>query len=476
MTLLQQVLDNALMYPDVNAFCYLNEESVLCNVTYREVLAKVEECRRKYLDQAYSRIGIISTNSIEMLCNIWGAMATGKTVALLDPLMSIDDIIGNIKMTELDLIIRSEDIAEIDSQLYENIDGIKVVELVKDSSGCENIKVDELNKEWKEGEIILFTSGTSANSKGVVSDAIAVYGSKEAHEKIIYFEQGELTMVPVPLHHGFGFAITNFYFGARALIFITTMKSLARDMKKVQPRVLAIVPSGAEFLLKKKMITSELHAVILSGSYCSVELAERIREHGVLVQNRYGSSEIACAMGENLVTDQVDTLTLHDYISVEIADDGEAIMHTPYHFKEYYNRPEETAAVLDGDTIHTGDIGFLDENGKLHLQGRRKNMILLENGEKVLVQEIEDAIASINGVAESTVLYMDSKLIAVIKLEDEFFEEQAKKEIDKYNESRTLATKIKKIWYYKKEFPYTSSGKLLKRKLEEEYVEASINR
>ena len=73
-------------------------------------------------------------------------------------------------------------------------------------------------------------------------------------------------------------------------------------------------------------------------------------------------------------------------------DDGEIVVSGKNVMQGYYNKPEETAQVLKDGWLHTGDLGFLDDKGYLHITGRKKEIIVLPNGKNINPEEVEKAI------------------------------------------------------------------------------------
>ena len=81
----------------------------------------------------------------------------------------------------------------------------------------------------------------------------------------------------------------------------------------------------------------------------------------------------------------------------------------------YYKNEEATAATLDKDGwYHTGDLGTMDEDGNVYINGRSKNMLLGANGQNIYPEEIEDKLNSMTMVVESIVVQRDSKLVALV--------------------------------------------------------------
>ena len=104
---------------------------------------------------------------------------------------------------------------------------------------------------------------------------------------------------------------------------------------------------------------------------------------------------------------------------------GEIVARGPNVTRGYYNDPENTKSTITPEGwLHTGDLGFLDELGNLHIRGRSKNIIVLANGENVYPESIENKINACNWVVESLVIENGGKLEAWVYPDYEFIDEQ----------------------------------------------------
>lgn len=148
----------------------------------------------------------------------------------------------------------------------------------------------------------------------------------------------------------------------------------------------------------------------------------------------------------------------------------------------YYNDPEETAKVIDEEGwFHTGDLGYVDEQGYTYLTGRAKNVIITKNGKNVYPEEIEYQLGLIDFVQESFVFEdakasgKDTLIVASIKVDneeiseilgDDYTDDDVKaliwKEVDKINESAPAYRMIKKVILRKTDFIHNTSSKLIR--------------
>lgn len=453
--------------PEQTAFL-LREGRELRSVTHCAFFHQVCGCRNHFLASGFRRVGILGTNSYMWICNAFGLLAAGITVALLDPLLPEEDLLSAIRRTDLEMLVIDDTLPELWRLIQERMPQIVLSEFWQEQE-CSG--VCESTQGWKEGEAIFFTSGTSQTSKAVVTPTTSIGGHAKAQTKLAAHCEGDVVLHPLPFHHSYGFAMLYLYYSMNCPIFISSMKTLLADVKIVRPNRIVLVPSAVEFLLRKKALSYGPKSIMVSGSSFPKELAASVRVLGIVVQNQYGSSELPCGIGDNLPQDDVDVLTLHSFVKIELAEDGEILVNDPYHFREYYKDPEGTARTLRDGKVHTGDIGCLDELGRLHLFGRKKNMILMENGEKVFCPDVDAELSRLPGVEAAAVIYVGSHLIAVVSPKKSATEADILQSVAAYNSRQPYYRRMWKTWLYPGGLPYTSSGKLHRSRLEREYEE-----
>ena len=192
-------------------------------------------------------------------------------------------------------------------------------------------------------------------------------------------------------------------------------------MQEYQISITALVPTMAAFLLNHPAMDaydlSSLEQVIFGAAPASVELVRAFEEKtGAKVRGTYGLTEAA-----PVVTADRPSMSRKDGASgialpgVEIAihdeddrplttgESGEICVRGPNVMAGYHHMPEETAKTLRGGWLHTGDIGYLDEDGYLFVVDRVKDMII-RGGFNIYPHDVEEVIAQHPAVAESAVI------------------------------------------------------------------------
>lgn len=149
---------------------------------------------------------------------------------------------------------------------------------------------------------------------------------------------------------------------------------------------------------------------------------------------------------------------------------GEIVVKGPQIMQGYWNKPEETAAVLQDGWLHTGDVGYMDEEGFFYVKDRKKDMIVA-SGFNVYPREVEEVLYEHDKVQEAVVIgipdpYRGETVKAYIVLkEDEVCSEE---ELDRFARKYLAAYKVPKVYEFRSELPKTTVGKILRRALIEE--------
>jgi long-chain acyl-CoA synthetase len=281
--------------------------------------------------------------------------------------------------------------------------------------------------------IMLYSSGTTGRPKGVPLTHANLLSSAEAVREASQLDtwQGpRVTLSAMPIAHIFGVAIMN--------DLLMMPKQLAGQARLVQMRwfdpepfmalieqyrctTTAVVPTILALLLHHpaaaKHDFSSLVEVICGGAPLPVELAQAfIRRYPCRIREVYGLTE---ATGLGTVNRRNEPFRpgsagrAYCNTELKIFDDqdrplppgqkGEICLRGPIVMQGYHNRPEESAEILRGGWLHTGDIGYLDEDGFLFVVDRKKDMII-RGGENIYPAELEAVLHLHPSVAEAAVV------------------------------------------------------------------------
>ncbi|MBO9130577.1 AMP-binding protein [Bacillus sp. 165] len=162
---------------------------------------------------------------------------------------------------------------------------------------------------------------------------------------------------------------------------------------------------------------------------------------------------------------------------VEHKEIGEIIVKGPQVMKGYWNKPEETAAVLKDGWLYTGDMGYMDEEGFFYIVDRKKDMIVA-SGFNVYPREVEEVLYENENVQEAVVVgvpdpYRGETVKAYIVLKEGA--ECTEEELNQFTRKYLAAYKVPRVYEFRKELPKTTIGKILRRVLVEEEMQKRKN-
>jgi long-chain acyl-CoA synthetase len=320
------------------------------------------------------------------------------------------------------------------------------------------VKPDDL---WS----IIYTSGTSGDPKGVLLthfNAAANVQQTQEHEK---FKSNRRWLSFLPLSHTFErvTSLFSFWIGAE-IYFAESIAKVPDNLKEVQPHFMTTVPrllekiyatvieqvlagpkakqeifnwaqhvghkaavkyliynkkplgpTGIKYALAKKLVFNKIAAVfggefqrcVSGGAPLAPEIGEFFLMAGVRVLEGYGLTEMSPVTHAN-INDHLKFGTVGKAVpdlQTKIASDGEILLKGPNLMQGYYKSPEETAEAIDKDGwFHTGDIGFIDEEGFLKITDRKKNLIITAGGKNIAPAGVEREICSSKFIEQSIVI------------------------------------------------------------------------
>ncbi|MEV5652748.1 FadD3 family acyl-CoA ligase [Nocardia sp. NPDC052254] len=333
---------------------------------------------------------------------------------------------------------------------------------------------------------ILFTSGTTGRSKGTLVAHRQALDVVRAWTQRSTLDSSDRYLVIPPFFHNFGYkaAILACVVTGATIVPQATF-DVPQTMRMVQEQAITVLtgpptiyqtilehPARADFDL------SSLRVAVTGAATVPVVLVERMRSElqFEVVVTAYGLSESSGFGTMCLPDDDPETIANTSGkamagFEVRIGDHGEVLLRGPNVMVGYLDDPESTAKTIDAEGwLHTGDVGILDERGYLEITDRLKDMYI-SGGFNVYPAEIEQALARLDGVAES----------AVIGVPDERMGEVGKVYIVRRNGAaieaedviayakQTLANfKVPRFVEFRDQLPYSAAGKVLKRQLREE--------
>ncbi|MEU1983790.1 FadD3 family acyl-CoA ligase [Nocardia sp. NPDC019395] len=333
---------------------------------------------------------------------------------------------------------------------------------------------------------ILFTSGTTGRSKGVLIAHRQTLSAVRGWAECATLDSADNYLIVNPFFHSFGYKagiVACLLTGATMVPQIvfdvpTTMRLIDQEKINVLPGPPTIYQTILDFPDRGEFDLSSLRVAITGAAQVPVVLVERMRAEldFDVVLTAYGLSESTGFGTMCRVDDDAETIAGTSGrpmagFELKLSDAGEVLLRGPNVMLGYLDDPESTAETVDADGwLHTGDIGVVDERGYLKITDRLKDMYV-SGGFNVYPAEIEQTLARLDGVAVSAVIGVpDARMGEVGKAfvvrkpgvsltEDQVFSYATK----------TLANfKVPRFVEFRDELPYNAAGKVLKRQLREE--------
>lgn len=452
------------------AFRYRKENAVT-DISFLEFFTDVQLGQIYFEKLSWNRVAIWGYNSYEWIVAATALLLAGKTIILLDGNLSIDQLLQLSRYTDVECMIAGEEMMDEKEVVEPCFSMISLMDAIAEARDISLKPEERLSHENWEGEFICFTSGTSRSSKGVVISAETLCGCAKNYEEVLGEWQDQYYL-PLPYHHIYAFVyLYRILCKGRTCCIGQMGRYLIQDMELMKPQALICVPSLLVYLLNKNYFPSQMSLIFTGGSYLRPELGQAVLEKGVELRNLYGASETLGAICSTGQEKGLEWLKPASGVQFMVRDDGELGAFLPYHMKEYYKKPEDTLQVLEKDKhiYWTGDNCQIDADGYVKILGRMRDMIVLENGEKIHAEDTDGDLSRLPGVKEGAVICADGNLVAVIVTESGNQEELVIRAVKEYNRQHPAAIRIHELWFRNKEFPRTTTGKLKRTILEREY-------
>ena len=457
------------IYRSRTAFKKKNSDGKIISITYEEFKNDVIYLGTSLIKNGFlnKKITVIGKNSYNWCVSYLAASIVGIVVPI-DKELHTDDVINFMNVSEAVCILGDNKNL---SQILKNIDALKNKETKFINFDNKNNQIlfssfkeegknlysngftdfDKIEIDPDELRILLFTSGTTGNAKGVClsqrnicSNILSIYG-------IVKVRKSDLFFSILPLHHTYectiGFLLP-IYSGA-SIAHCEGLRYIAKNMQEFHPSVILCVPllleklhknivknmnnslpekykenknenpfSKLPFFMKmivktkvKNTLGGRLRVFIVGAAAANPNILSDFRNLGLNSLQGYGLTECSPLVAGNTDFFQKDDSAGLPIPNVEYKIDnpnsegvGEIIVKGPNVMIGYYNNEEETKKAIRNGWFYTGDLGKIDENGYLYITGRCKSVIVTKNGKNIYPEEVEYYLNDNPLISESLVL------------------------------------------------------------------------
>lgn len=485
------------LYPDNTAFWVKKSRGAEYeSISYAKALSDVNALGTAFIGRGLKgkRIAVIGENSYEWSISYLAAVCGTGIIVPLDKELNANELMQLVVNAEVSCVLFDAKFEKIFKEmqasgetvikLLVNLEGensdngvVSLNELLKEGQQA----INEGNRDFIDAEInretlniLLYTSGTTGVSKGVMLCHKNIVEDLMSAPTVLEIRSDDIFFSVLPVHHTYectcGFLLP-LYKGA-AIAYCEGLKYITKNLAEIRPTVFMGVPilfenlyrkiwqnvrkQGKESVLKKvikvnratKKIGIDLGNVFLKdiraifggrmrlmicgGAAINPETLDGIRDFGIMALQGYGLTECSpigalnpdkaaksASIGRALPNFDMKVVDINEEGIGEICLKGGNVM------LGYYNMPEATAEVLKDGWFYTGDLGYIDSEGYAYITGRKKNVIITKNGKNVYPEEIEYYLSSIPYVLESFVYDresddgLDTVIVASIRIDEE---------------------------------------------------------
>lgn len=487
--------------------------------TYGQVTKDVKSLATALLnlESPCKRIAVIGGNRYEWVVSYFGITTGGMVVAPMDKMLPENEIISLVQRSEVDGVIFEKNFLDVFKSLkndpscnlhtlicMDEIDDNEVQylnDLIEAGNNLikeNNTKYDEVKIDDKAMSIMLFTSGTTSNSKIVMLSQKNICSNIWAYQNHFKMLPTDTLLSFLPMHHTFESSITiiyGFYSGA-TVAFCDGLRYIADNLKEYKVSIMVAVPLLLETMYKKinkgieeqgktkliKAMTSfsnillkchidvrrklfkqildkfggNLRIILYGAASLDKETIVGFNNFGIDSIQGYGLTETSPVLLAEAETKHKPGSCGYALDNVEIKilnKDGDGVGEIaakgPNIMLGYYNDEAKTSEVFEDGYFKTGDYGYMDDEGFVFITGRKSDVIVLRNGKNIYPQELEFLISKLPYVTECMVFSRektktDTLLVAKIVYDKELIEKEFPGE-DKIKYKDLIFEQIKEI-------------------------------
>lgn len=429
-------------------------------------------------------VGLYAVNGIRWIMTFFAIRKLDALAMLINPQLSDRELDTLIDIADIKYLCTSKEGSD-KTVNYLIGEGPGITERFRDYESVKGLYASRAESD--DPAVVIFTSGSTGRPKGVLLSSYNILNAASASALDQTLTSDDRTCLILPLFHVFGLVAGLFANMIAGSVLVIPKDIRTGTLLKVieekkctffhsVPTMLLALLNNSDFSPEKM---ASLRGTIISGAAATpaqIELFQKMMPNNNFFSS-YGLSEMAPVS----TTHYGDT---HEHITKTVGmpvsnisiriENGEILVQGFNLMIGYYKVPIEDQAIDEDGWLHTGDLGFIDEEGYLHLSGRRKELII-RGGENIMPGEVENAISKLDGIAMVKVIgvpddFFGEEVVACIRLQDgAYFDEGIAKQVL----GQELAKfKIPSRFLIMDEMPMLATGKIDGVTLKEQVVNA----
>ncbi|MBS6398029.1 MAG: AMP-binding protein [Clostridiales bacterium] len=446
------------------------------------------------LGEKGSHVALTGMTSYSWIVTYFGIVDCGSVAVPLDVSLPAEEMCELIDRADATVFVVDEIRKDVAAIVKERCPKLKyLISMQKEENGEDALSLWSLIREHRGAcaispkpemlATIMFTSGTTGKSKGVMLTHRNLAENATCLDMKI--PERTVCLSVLPIHHAYCLSmdiLKGFSIGSVVCINDSLLR-VAKNIKLFRPNMILMVPLMIETMAKKledaaglpaeivkrEVFGEQFHTICSGGAYLAPAMIDLFEQYGVTIQQGYGMTECAPVISTNLSWNikKESVGQLMPNCEAKVVDEelwvrGSSVM------QGYYKMPRETEEALVDGWLCTGDLGYVDEEGFVFLTGRKKNLIITKNGENVSPEELENKIGEARLVQEILVRESEGVIEAEIFPDYEYAEKkgitdvQAELQniIDAYNQGASAHKKVYRLKVRETEFEKTPSRKI----------------
>lgn len=463
-------------------------------------------------------IAILGSASYEWITSYLGITMSGNAAVPLDKMLPTEEICNLIRMGDVSMMFISPEFSRNTDEYMKSSDELKEIISFADTKFQEIVRTEfaEL-PDIDENSLaeLIFTSGTTGTGKGVMLSHQNITSNVQGIKQFGINEQSPaIVMSVLPIHHTFELTANNLaiLYTGESICINDSLENIIRNMQLFKPTLMLVVPMMADLFAKKikdalndpvqrkkfeagsdickglkkvginaehqifapihKKFGGRLKRLLVGGAPLRDDTAELLQMIGLEVYQGYGMTETAPVISSNspVIGNKIGSAGKLIPDTEARIKDGEIQVKSPSVMLGYYKNPEATAEAFDEGWLKTGDLGHFDEEGFLYITGRKKNLIILDNGKNIYPEELEEHLNAIDCIKDSMVYQHKGKICAMIQLVSSTQKETCKEAVRSLNAKMPTYKKISGITFRAKDFPKTTTMKIKRNEVMKEIL------
>ena len=422
------------------------------------------------------RVAILARNSYHYVMCMYGAVLAGAVAVPLNTGKNWDEIRYELDLVEPVCVLHDGEYLSREPALGQAY-GDRLVPMDAFTAFEPAMEITEV-PDLSAMAFIMFTSGTTGRSKGVMLSQKNLFTAMPAF--LTPFEDvrnqtgwntdafSSLSCLPM-FHISAMTSLVSWSITGHCINLCNDLKYFYRDIGAMHSEVMAVVPVLLKSLYKDVMRgrrdrLNGLCMLTCGAAMFDPKMLSDMMEKGFFVAQMYGLTE-TCGDGAWNSSQEAKYLTSVGHVDLSCEyklDDGELCMRGGPIMLGYYKDPEGTAEVIDADGwFHTGDIARVEEDGYMYLTGRKKNVIILDSGENVSPEELEGLLEKCPAVKECLVKEKGKKICAVVCCK-EADQQTVRDFITETNRTLPLYKRMSAVEFSAQPLPRNAMGKLMR--------------